>query len=211
MFDKKHLKLYAVTDRSWLNGRSLDEALECALQGGVTLIQLREKNLSDDEFYNEALRIKKLCHKYNVPLIINDNVDVALKVGADGVHVGQSDLDAGKVRQIIGEKMILGCTAKTVQQAIYAQSCGADYLGAGAVFGSVTKTDASYLSFDSLKKITQAVDIPVCAIGGINKSNILKLKGTNISGAAVISGIFASDDIKYECQQLLKFCEEIIK
>lgn len=199
---KDELLLYAVTDRSWLNGETLYEQVEKALKGGVTMVQLREKELTHEEFKLEALEIQKLCKEYQVPFLINDDVVLAAEIDADGVHVGQSDLEAGKVRALLGPEKIVGVTAKTVEQAKRAEEMGADYLGSGAVFGSSTKTDAKYMELSLLKEITEAVKIPVVAIGGISTANIEKLAGTGIVGAAVVSGIFAQKDIQKASEEL---------
>lgn len=203
------LRLYAVTDRSWLRGQTLLEQVEQALLGGVKLVQLREKELDEDSFLREAKEMAKLCHRYGVPLIINDNVDIARRSGADGVHVGQEDMEAAAVRSILGSGMIVGVTAKTTEQALRAQNAGADYLGSGAVFGSATKTDAMSMSTELLRSICNAVSIPVVAIGGINRDNILRLAGTDIDGVAVVSGIFAAADIEQECRLLRSLADQI--
>ena len=205
------MRLYAVTDRSWLRGRTLHEQVEEALIGGATLVQLREKELDEAAFLQEAIDLTKLCHRYGVPLLINDNIDIARRSGADGVHVGQSDMEAAAVRSILGSEMIVGVTAKTVEQAQRAQDAGANYLGSGAVFGSATKLNAKPMGMDTLRSICQSVEIPVVAIGGIHKGNILELAGTGIAGAAVVSGIFAAEDITAECRELRGLVERIIK
>lgn len=202
--------LYAVTDRSWTGRQTLYEQVEAALKGGVTCVQLREKKLDEAAFLDEAVEMKKLCAKYGVPLIINDNVDIAVKCGADGVHVGQSDMAAGNVRKAVGDKMIIGVSAQTVEQALAAQAAGADYLGVGAVFPTSTKSDAREVSRQALKDICAAVDIPVTAIGGINKNNILELSGTGVDGVALVSAIFAAEDIEAECRLLKKLSAEMI-
>jgi hypothetical protein len=207
---KENLLLYAVTDRRWANKQSLKEQIELSLKGGVTFLQLREKNLSEEEFLKEAKEIKALAKEYKVPFIINDNVDVAMKVDADGVHVGQDDKDAKEVRKIIGKNKILGVSAQTIKQAIKAEKDGADYIGVGAVFPTGTKKDAENLSIEILKKICQSVTIPVVAIGGITKENILKLKGSNIAGVALVSAIFASKDIKQDCQKLKELSIKVV-
>lgn len=207
---KENLLLYAVTDRRWANKQSLKEQIELSLKGGVTFLQLREKNLSEEEFLKEAREIKALAKEYKVPFIINDNVDVAMKVDADGVHVGQDDKDAKEVRKIIGKNKILGVSAQTIKQAIKAEKDGADYIGVGAVFPTGTKKDAENLSIEILKKICQSVTIPVVAIGGITKENILKLKGSKIAGVALVSAIFASKDIKQDCQKLKKLSIKVV-
>lgn len=203
------MRLYAVTDRSWLRGETLYEQVERALAGGVTLVQLREKELEEEAFLREAVDMAKLCHRYGVPLLINDNVDIARRSGADGVHVGQDDMEAAGARSILGSDMIVGVTAKTVEQAICAEAAGADYLGSGAVFGSSTKLNAKPMTKELLNTICRAVEIPVVAIGGISRQNILELSGTEIDGVAVVSGIFAADDIEKECRHLLKIAQQI--
>lgn len=200
--DKDNLLLYAVTDRSWLNGQTLYEQVEQALEGGATFVQLREKELDEEHFLEEAREIKELCRKYNVPFVINDNVDIALAMDADGVHVGQSDMEAGDVRAKLGPDKIIGVSAQTVEQALLAQSRGADYLGVGAVFPTGSKADASEVSHETLRKICEAVDIPVIAIGGIGKGNVKELSGSGICGIAVISAIFAQKDIKAATEEL---------
>lgn len=209
--DKKMMRLYAVTDRSWLGDRELYQQVEEALEGGATCIQIREKDMPKEDFLAEAIKIRELCNKFNVPLIINDDVEIAIECGADGVHVGQSDMSADNVRKIIGDKMILGVSAQTVEQAIAAEKAGADYLGVGAVFQTSTKTDADFVSYDDLKKICAKTSIPVVAIGGISEDNMIKLKGSGIDGVALVSAIFASDDIKKSCETLLNLSEQMVK
>ena len=201
------LRLYAVTDRAWLRGRTLLEQVEDALRGGATMVQLREKELDEDAFLREAMALAKLCHRYGVPLLINDNVEIARRSGADGVHVGQEDMAAEEVRGILGSDMIVGVTAKTVEQALRAQDAGADYLGSGAVFGSSTKLNAKPMTRETLSAITSAVSIPVVAIGGIHSGNILELAGTGIAGVAVVSGIFAAENIEEKCRLLRRLAE----
>lgn len=210
-FAESMLRLYAVTDRSWLGAQSLYEQVESALKGGATCVQLREKEADYDLFRKEAIQLRELCIRYNVPLIINDNVELALEVGADGIHVGQEDMDARDVRTAIGQDKILGVTAKTVEQALLAQAAGADYLGSGAVFGSATKQNARPMSKALLQEICAAVSIPVVAIGGIYRENILQLAGVDIRGAAVVSGIFAAEDIEAECRELRKLIGMVVK
>lgn len=207
---KESLLLYAVTDRAWLNGRTLYEQVEEALKGGATFIQLREKTLDEETFLQEAIEIQNLCKKYNVPFVVNDNVDIAVKMNADGVHVGQSDMEAGDVRAKIGTSKILGVSAQTVEQAVLAEARGADYLGVGAVFPTGSKDDADDVSHETLKAICEAVNIPVIAIGGISKGNVLELKGTGICGIAVISAIFAQKDIEASTNELKKLTEEMV-
>lgn len=206
----EQLKLYAVTDRSWLGNENLYQQVEKALKGGVTLVQLREKNLSEEDFEKEAKELLELCHSYNVPLIINDNVDLAKKIDADGVHIGQSDMELKKAREILGADKIIGVTAKTIEQAKLAEAAGADYLGSGAVFGSSTKLDAKPMEHALLEEICESVEIPVVAIGGITGDNVLKLKGRKMAGVAVVSGIFACEDIEASTRDLLVKVETII-
>jgi len=210
-FDKKQLLLYAVTDRSWLKERALSMEVEEALKGGVTFVQLREKELEENLFLEESLKIKALCRNYNVPFIINDNVKLALACGADGVHVGQSDMKASDVRDLIGQDMILGVSVQTVEQAIAAEANGADYLGVGTVFVTATKTDADFVSYETLKSICHAVSIPVVAIGGINEENIMELTGSGIAGVALVSAIFASESIKAKSKLILQLSERVVK
>jgi len=193
--DKKSMLLYVVTDRTWLNGNSLSSQVEEVIKAGATFIQLREKNLSFDEFVEKAEEIKKVTDKYQVPFVINDDIQVALKVNADGVHVGQKDMNAHDVRSLIGPDKILGVSAQTVEQAVQAEANGADYLGVGAVFNTSTKLDASSVSYETLQEICRNVSIPVVAIGGIDENNISKLKGSGIDGVAVVSAIFARQDV----------------
>ena len=202
-FDKKDLLLYAVTDRHWLNGRTLYEVVKESLEGGATFIQLREKNLDDETFFEEAKELQELCREYNVPFIVNDNVDIALKMNADGIHVGQSDMEAGNVRALLGPDKIIGVSAATVDEAVLAEKRGADYLGVGAVFPTGSKDDARDVDYKTLKAICNAVSIPVVAIGGITKDNIKELAGSGIEGIAVISAIYAQDDIKKAAEDLI--------
>ena len=208
--DKKDLLLYAITDRAWLNGETLLEQVEKSIKGGATFMQLREKNLDDETFLQEAVEIQELCRKYGIPFVVNDNVDIAVKMGADGIHVGQSDMEAGDVRAMIGEDAILGVSAQTVEQALLAEKRGADYLGVGAVFPTGSKDDADDVSHEELKAICEAVSIPVVAIGGISRNNVMELKGTGIDGIAVISAIFAQPDIEKATAELRKVTEEAI-
>lgn len=204
------LLLYAITDRHWLNGKTLYSQVELALKGGATMIQIREKDLDENAFLKEAEQIQSLCAKYCVPFIVNDNVELAVKIGADGVHVGQSDMAAKDVRALIGKDKILGVSAQTVKQAIEAQKCGADYLGTGAVFPTGSKDDAQVLGVQTLKEICSAVNIPVVAIGGISKDNILELKKSGIAGVSVISAIFAQNDIVAATAELKSLAEQIV-
>lgn len=209
--DKKAMLLYAVTDRAWTGKQSLYEQVESALKGGVTCVQLREKELSEEAFLKEAFEIKELCHKYNVPFFINDSVDIAVKCGADGIHVGQEDMAAGSVRALVGEDMIIGVSAHSVEEALEAVRNGADYLGVGAMFSTSTKLDASVLSKQTLSDICNAVDIPAVAIGGLNKHNISELAGTGVDGVALVSAIFAAEDIESECRELYQISEAMVK
>lgn len=206
----KSLLLYAITDRHWLNGKTLYSQVELALKGGATMIQIREKDLAENAFLKEAEQIQSLCAKYCVPFIVNDNVELAVKIGADGVHVGQSDMAAKDVRALIGKDKILGVSAQTVEQALEAQKCGADYLGTGAVFPTGSKDDAQVLGVQTLKEICSAVNIPVVAIGGISKDNILELKKSGIAGVSVISAIFAQNDIVAATAELKSLAEQIV-
>ena len=208
---KEDLLLYAVTDRSWLNGETLYAQVEKALNGGVTFVQLREKALDEQAFLEEAKEIQKLCAQYHVPFVINDNVEIAAQIGADGVHVGQSDMEAGDVREKLGPDRIIGVSAQTVEQAVRAQERGVDYLGVGAVFQTGSKADAVEVSHETVRAITEAVDIPVIAIGGITKDNVSELSGTGICGIAVISAIFAQEDIEGAARVLKERTEEAVK
>jgi len=209
--DRKDMLLYAVTDRSWLGEATLYSQVEQALKGGATLIQLREKKLGEEAFFKEALELKELCRRYYVPFIINDNVELAKRADADGVHIGQEDMKAEEVRNLLGENKIIGVSACTVEQALQAQAAGADYLGVGAVFPTATKTDASAVSYDTLKAVCAAVDIPVVAIGGITRENAADLKGSGIAGIAVVSAVFACENIEKGTRELKRVAERIVK
>ncbi len=209
--DKNYMLLYAVTDRTWTGSQTLYQQVAAALRGGVTCVQLRVKEMDEEAFLKEAVEIKELCHKFNVPLFINDNVNVAIKCGADGIHVGQEDMAAGAVRSLVGEDMIIGVSAHSVEEALEAVKNGADYLGVGAVFSSSTKRDAKALPRGTLIDICQAVDIPVVAIGGLNKENIAELSGTGVDGVALVSAIFAAKDIEEQCRQLYRICAKMVK
>lgn len=204
MFYKEMLKLYLVTDRKWLNGRKLTDDLEKAILGGVTTIQLREKNLSNEEFISIAKDVKKVCQKYHIPLIINDNLEVALAINSDGIHIGQNDIPASIVRKQIGPNKILGVSVHNLKEAFQAKIDGADYVGVGAIFSTETKNDATNVTLDSLKKICDNIDLPVVAIGGINLDNISKLKDINIAGIAVVSAIMKANDITAASGQLVR-------
>lgn len=215
--NKTDLKLYAITDRQWLQGARLSEHVKLAIEGGATMIQIRDKDiLSTDsdaglkDEYSEALEIKRICHEHKVPLIINDNVQFAIDIDADGVHLGQDDMNPAEARKLLGADKIIGVTAKTVEQAKKAQADGADYLGSGAVFGSTTKLNAKPMTKELLSEITAAVDIPVVAIGGISADNAATLKGTGIAGIAVVGAIFASEDIKAAARELSEICDNML-
>lgn len=209
--EKKELLLYAVTDRHWLDGETLYEQVEKALRGGVTFIQLREKELDRDAFLTEAKEIKALCKKYGVPFVINDSVDIAAEIEADGVHVGQNDMEAGDVREKLGEHKIIGVSARTVEQALEAERRGADYLGVGAVFPTNSKADAVEVGRDTLKAICRAVSIPVIAIGGIGTHNVMELAGNGICGVAAISAIFAQPDIEDAARELKALTQRMVE
>ncbi len=200
-FDAKMLTLYAVTDRSWLHGRTLAEVVEEVILGGATMVQLREKDKTPDEILASAREIAPICKKYGVPFIMNDSIELARAAGADGVHLGQSDVPGDNVRELAGD-LILGLSANTVESAKRAQALGADYLGVGAVFGTTTKHDARHLSPKALREITSAVDVPVVAIGGISADNILQLTGCGMQGAAVVSALFAQEDPRLAARDL---------
>ena len=208
--DKKAMLLYAVTDRAWVGKQSLYQQVESALKGGATCVQLREKELDDEAFLNEAMEISALCRKYGVPFFINDNVEIAIKCRADGIHVGQEDMEASKVRERVGNDMMIGVSVHSVEEALEAVKNGADCLGVGAMFSTSTKTDVNVMPKETLHDICHAVDIPVVAIGGIGKSNISQLAGTGVNGVALVSAIFAADDIESECRLLRKLSEEMV-
>ena len=201
--------LYAVTDTSWLRGRTLAQQVEEALRGGATMVQLREKELQGEALEQEAREILALCRQYGVPLLINDDVMLAKKIGADGVHVGQDDMSAAKARELLGEDAIIGVTARTVEQALAAQEAGADYLGSGAVFGTSTKKDAKPMDPAYFQQICESVSIPVVAIGGVTLDNIRELEGRKMSGFAIVSGIFAAEDIESRTRDLWKAAQEL--
>lgn len=210
-FDRRQLMVYAVTDRAWIGKMSLCEQVEAALKGGATMVQMREKSLTNDtvqDYLEEARSLRALTERYKVPLIIDDNIKLALLCGADGVHVGQNDMDAAQARALLGPDKILGVTAKTVEQALKAQEQGADYLGSGAVFGTSTKADALPMTMERLGEICRSVSIPVVAIGGICLENIGKLKGSGAAGAAVVSGIFGAEDIEGTVRQMREMVGE---
>ena len=209
--DKNHMLLYAVTDRAWVGKQSLCEQVEAALRGGVTCVQLREKELDEEAFLAEAKEVSALCRRYGVPFFVNDNVDIAIACGADGVHVGQEDMAAAQVRRRVGDGMMIGVSVHSVEEAVEAVKNGADCLGVGAMFSTSTKADASVLPREVLRDICNAVDVPVVAIGGIGKGNLMQLAGTGVDGVALVSAIFGAADIENECRLLRKLSEEMVR
>lgn len=213
-FSAEYLKLYAITDRSWVGEKTLAQQVNEAIEGGITMLQWREKNIIkdgviDELLFAEAQEVRELCKKNNIPFIVNDSVELAIKLGADGVHVGQNDMDAIKAREILGNDYIIGVTAKTLEQAKAAYNAGADYLGSGAVFGSQTKTDAIAMKHELLDEICDSMSLPVVAIGGITGENVMKLSGRKMKGVAVISGIFGQKDIIAATKDILNKIEEL--
>ena len=202
---EEYMRLYAVTDRAWVGGQTLYQQVESALKGGVTCVQLREKELDEEAFLKEAFELRD----YHVPFIVNDNVDIAIRCHAEGIHVGQEDMAAAQVRQRVGDGVMIGVSAHTVQEALDAVAHGADYLGVGAVFATHTKTDVSEMPRQTLLDICNAVDVPVVAIGGIHKENLLRLKGTGVNGVALVSAIFGAEDIEAECRELKALAEQL--
>ena len=202
--------LYAVTDRAWTGKQTLYQQVEAALRGGVTCVQLREKDLDEALFLQEARELRGLCRQYKVPFIVNDNVYIAIACKAVGVHVGQEDLAAGEGRRRIGDEMILGVSVHTVEEARQAVRDGADYLGLGAVFPTSTKPDADPMSREILRAICDAVDVPVVAIGGINRDNLLRLAGSGVDGVALVSAIFSAEDVEGACRDLRALSEEMV-
>ncbi|MDD6084895.1 MAG: thiamine phosphate synthase [Oscillospiraceae bacterium] len=209
-FRKENLILYGITDSKLSENRDFFEMAEKALEGGVTIMQLREKNLEKNAFIEKACKLKEICHKYNVPLIIDDDLDVAVESKADGIHVGADDISVEEIRKVTSKDFIIGATAKTVEQAILAEKSGADYLGVGAVFPSPTKKNAIRIDEKKLKEICQSVKIPAVAIGGINFENANKLSNCSISGIAVVSAIFAENDILNAAKRLRKKAESLL-
>lgn len=209
--DKNSMVLYAVTDRAWTGKMTLYQQVEIALKNGVTCIQLREKELDKESFLKEATEICSLCHKYNVPFIVNDNVEIAVKCGADGVHVGQDDMNTADVRKIVGDDMIIGVSAHNIEEAVRAVHDGADYLGLGSVFVTATKENVCKMPVERLKSICDAVDIPTVAIGGITVDNINRLSGSGIDGIAVVSAIFGAEDIGKAAAELLRLSQNMVK
>lgn len=208
--DKNTMLLYAVTDRAWVGKMSLYEQVEATLQNGATCIQIREKQLGDETFLEEAKEMAALCKRYHVPLIINDNVEIAIACHADGIHVGQEDMKASDVRKRVGEDMIIGVSAHTVEEALEAVENGADYLGLGAVFTTSTKADVDVMPFETLKEICAAVNVPTVAIGGISKENVMKLSGSGVDGVAVISAIFGAEDPGKATAELLEETKRMV-
>ena len=208
--EKKDMLVYAITDRHWLHGRTLEEVVAKSIAGGITFLQLREKNLQGEELLQEALAIQKLCRAHGIPFIINDDVEMALKIGADGVHVGQDDMSVAEARAKLGPDKILGVSAHNVEEALRAQTDGADYLGSGAVFGTTSKGNVTSLPLETLRAICEAVSIPVVAIGGVSHDNVAELAGTGIAGVAVISAIYGQENIEEATASLRKLVEEIV-
>ena len=209
---RKAMLLYAVTDQSWLkDGETLLDVVKEVLKNGATFLQIREKDLNEADFETEAKKLQDICKEYHVPYVVNDNVEIAVKIGADGVHVGQSDIKGRDIRALIGSDKILGISAGTVEEAIAAEQAGADYIGVGAVFGTSTKKNARNMSIDRLKEIVEAVNIPVVAIGGINASNISELVGSKVDGVAVISAIFAAENPGEATKNLLLKAKALVE
>ncbi|WP_300748079.1 thiamine phosphate synthase [uncultured Brachyspira sp.] len=208
--DKKHMLLYAVTNRTWIGKQTLYQQVEAALKGGVTCVQLREKSLDNAAFMQEAIDIRTLCRAYEIPFIVNDNLEIAIACEADGIHVGQEDINASDVRRRVGKSMILGVSVHTVEEACQAVQDGADYLGLGAVFSTATKTNASRMSNKILRQICSSVEIPTVAIGGINRDNLLNLSGSGVNGVALVSAIFSSENIEETCRELRTLSEKIV-
>ena len=209
--DRKTMRLYAVTARAWVGQGTLGDQVEQALRGGVTCVQLREKSLGVPAILVEAEEIGALCRSYGVPFLINDRVEIALQCGADGVHVGQKDRAAREVRRLLGPNRILGVSARTVEQAVQAERDGADYLGVGAVFSTSTKADAMPVSYETLQAICRAVSIPVVAIGGIQRENLLSLAGSGVDGVALVSAIFAAPDVETASRELRALSEAMVR
>ena len=209
--DKKAMTLYAVTDRAWVGKQSLYEQVESALKGGATCVQLREKELDEAAFLTESMEISRLCKRYGVPFFVNDNVNIAVACQAEGVHVGQEDMQAADVRSRVGENMMIGVSVHSVDEALEAVKNGADCLGVGAMFSTSTKTDVDVLPRETLRDICAAVDVPVVAIGGISKANMMELAGTGVDGVALVSAIFGAADIEAECRELRALSEQMVR
>lgn len=209
---RKAMLLYAVTDQSWLKeNETLLDVVKEVLKNGATFLQIREKDLNEADFETEAKKLQDICREYDVPYVVNDNVEIAIKIGADGVHVGQSDIKGRDIRALIGSDKILGISAGTVEEAIAAEQAGADYIGVGAVFATSTKKNARNMSIDRLKEIVEAVDIPVVAIGGINASNMSELAGSKVDGVAVVSAIFAAENPGEATKDLLLKAKSLVE
>lgn len=207
---KKSMCLYAVTDSMWLGNRTLPEVVKEALEGGATFLQIREKNLVYPEFVKLATEVKAVTDAYHIPYVVDDDVELAKEINADGVHIGQSDLALVEARRVLGPDKIIGVSAHSVAEAIEAERNGADYLGVGSVFTTSTKLDAEAVSKATLKEICEAVSIPVVAIGGIQKDNMLQLKGTKVDGVAVVSAIFAAPDVQQAAKELRMTADELV-
>lgn len=207
---EEYMRLYAVTDRAWVGRQTLYQQVESALKGGVTCVQLREKELDEEAFLKEAFELHDLCKKYNVPFFINDNVDIAIRCHAEGIHVGQEDMAAAQVRQRVGDEMMIGVSVHSVEEALEAVRHGADCLGVGAAFSTHTKADVDVLPEGMMKAICDAVDIPVVAIGGVNAATMPRLSELNVDGAAVVSAIFAADDIEAATRELSRIIDETL-
>lgn len=208
--DKRAMLLYAVTDRAWVGEMSLYEQVKATLDNGATCVQIREKEMNDEDFLAEAIELRELCDKYNVPLVVNDNISVAIKCKAPAIHIGQDDMKLSEVRELVGDDVAIGVSAHDVEEALDAERNGADYLGAGAVFSTSTKHDIDLMPFDTLKAICEAVSIPVVAIGGITRNNIMELAGTGVDGVAVVSAIFGAKDPGKATAELLKLSTKMV-
>lgn len=208
--NKDFLRLYAVSDSRWLNGRTIEEVVQEAIEGGITMLQLRDKNSTEDEIISDAEKLFPICKKAGILLIINDYPEIAKKCGADGVHLGLSDGSIENARKLLGDHAIIGATAHNLEEAKSAEKAGADYLGVGAAFGSSTKKNASNFNIEDYLEITSNVSIPVVAIGGINSDNISKLNGFGLAGVAVVSAIFDSDDVKKSAEKMRRLAEKLV-
>ena len=209
-FDKRSLLLYAVTDRSWLGEKTLAQQVEASLQGGVTMVQLREKSLDRESFRAEGLELKKICRRYGVPLLINDELEIACDITAAGVHVGQEDMEAVRAREMLGPNKIVGVSAHTVEEALAAQAAGADYLGLGAAFPTGTKDDVDVMPGEVMRAICEAVDIPCVAIGGIGPQTMPELACRGLAGVSVVSAIYAADDVRAAAERLRALAEKLV-
>lgn len=209
--EREHMLLYAVTDRAWVGEMSLYEQVEAALKNGVTCVQLREKDLDEEQFLQEAMKLAAMCRTYGVPFIVNDNVEIAIACHADGIHVGQEDMQAADVRKRVGDEMIIGVSAHTVEEALEAVENGADYLGLGAVFSTSTKTDVDVMPMETVKAICDAVNVPTVAIGGISKDNLMELAGSGVDGVAVVSAIFGAEDVGAATKELRQLVDKMVE